>query len=338
MEKPRSQTPIEALMAAGGAFREARVALLGVELGLFQALCKGPETAEGLARRQKLVPRAVRLICNALVALGFLRLSAGKYRLAPGLARHLDPESPHSRVHGLLHTAHVFHSWARLDAVARGEIMDPGAARKQRRTRETNRNFILAMQQLNPGRADELAAHLDLSGKKRLCDVGPGPGHYSLALARKYPGMEFTLVDDPDSLAVAREFVARSPRSVRSRFTYVPGDVVAEKRPDWGGPFDAILLSNVIHIFGAAENRAVVRKLARMLSPGGVLIVRDFAINDAHTAPPAGALFAVNMLANTRAGQCYSANEVKAWMKAARLSRIRALPFPPSYLVLGHRA
>ncbi|MBE7558763.1 methyltransferase domain-containing protein [bacterium] len=328
---------MEEFMARAGAFRESRVILVAVELGIFQTLAKGPLSAEGLARQLRLVPRAVTTVCNALVSLGWLKKKKGDaYSLPRGLRPLLDPDSPHTRVHGLLHTAYVFHSWAQLDAVARGQV-DPGETRGKRRTRESNRNFILAMQELSPGREHEMAALLDLSDCSTLCDVGPGPGHYSVALAKKYPRMRFTLVDDPESLEVARDYVGRMPPAISSRFTYVPGDLLRKKKPDWGGPFDAILLSNVVHIFGEEENQAIVQRLAGMLSPRGVLIVRDFAINDEHTAPPVAALFAVNMLANTSRGGCYSERQVRAWMAGAGLSRCKTLDFPPSYLVLGYK-
>ena len=337
MPMAKQKLIIEEFMASAGGFRESRVMLLGMELGVFQALASESQSAEALARRLRLVLRAVVALCNALTALGWLKKKGDVYSLLPALRPYLHPGSKHNRVHALLHTTHVFHAWARLDAVARGEIKDPGKARKQRRTRETHRDFIMAMQQMNPARADELAALLDLSRCRSFCDVGPGPGHYSVALAKKYPQMRFTLVDDADSLEIAREFVGKAPRRIASRFKYVVGDAVDGKRPDWGGPFDAVFVSNVIHIFGDKENRAMVRNLAHMLSPGGVLIVRDFAINDEHTAPPMAALFAINMLANTKSGGCYSEREVKAWMKAAGLTRMQKLDFPPSYLVLGYK-
>ena len=336
MNRPQATTIWDDLMQKAAGFREASVILTALETGMLESLREAPTDARALARKTGTTPRAVEILCNALVALGYLKKRGDAFSIAPALKPYLDPGSPRYRLLGLKHIAHTWHNWSNLPAVARGAVEEPGRS-KVIEDPESNRNFIMAMQQLNPGRENQLAAALDLGDSETFCDVGPGPGHYSVALAKKYPRMRFTLVDHENSLSVAREFVGGQPQSVRARFSFVVGDMIEEARPDWGGPFDAILLSNVIHIFSAKDNTALVKRMAKLLNPRGVLIVRDFDVAPDHTKPVAGAMFAVNMLAGTREGRTYSVPEVKEWMQRAGLSRIKRQDFPPSYLVLGYK-
>ena len=52
-------------------------------------------------------------------------------------------------------------------------------------------------------------------------------------------------------------------------------------------------------------------------------------------APPHGALFALNMLVNTPAGDTYTRNEVRGWMEAAGLEDVtsRGTPFGTTLMV-----
>jgi 3-hydroxy-5-methyl-1-naphthoate 3-O-methyltransferase len=333
----KKQTAIwEELMQKAAGYREAKVILLGADLGIFEALCQRSLKASQLAKKLGLAERATQIICDALVGMKYLSKKDDVYHLNPSLVPFMDPESQDSRISSLRHTAGSEMNWARLGDIARGKIKDPSKHRQVLSDKRKNQDFILAMHQNNPARAEEMAEAIDLDGCASLCDVGPGPGHYSIALARKYPKLQVALVDHANSLEVARAFVGQQPARISKRFTFVEGDLIKESCPDWGGPFDSILLSNVIHIFDSKNNKAAIKKLGRQLSPGGFVIVRDFGIEDNMTEPPLASLFAVNMLAATKAGRCYSANEVKAWMTTAGLVKIKKTVFYPSYLVQGH--
>lgn len=74
---------------------------------------------------------------------------------------------------------------------------------------------------------------------------------------------------------------------------------------------DLALLSAIIHINSPEQNVDLYRRIFTALKPGGMLLIRDFLMDKSRTKPPAGAIFAVNMLAATRKGDSYRLEDVK---------------------------
>ncbi len=76
--------------------RYATALLLGHEAGLFEALRDGPRSAEELAARCDLLPRAAEQLLRILEAQGALSRAAGRYALTPFAALYLVPGDPRS--------------------------------------------------------------------------------------------------------------------------------------------------------------------------------------------------------------------------------------------------
>jgi predicted O-methyltransferase YrrM len=176
------------------------------------------------------------------------------------------------------------------------------------------RGFAQAMADVGRQSAQTTAEALDLSGARRLLDLGGGPGIYALEFARRYPALQATVFDLEDTVRVARENIRRA--GLQDRVSVVAGDAFAD---DLGGPYDLIFVSNLVHIYSAQENLRLVGRCAAALAPGGRLCIKDFILDADGTSPPGGALFAVNMLVSTEGGDCYPLDQVKGWLEAAGL-------------------
>jgi hypothetical protein len=72
-------------------------------------------------------------------------------------------------------------------------------------------------------------------------------------------------------------------------------------------------------------NRLLYKKALDSLEGGGSLVIRDFVMNETRTKPVMGAIFAVNMLAATKEGNCYTEAEVEEDLRASGFSEIRIL-------------
>ena len=102
-----------------------------------------------------------------------------------------------------------------------------------------SRAFIFAMHERGGGLGSVLPALVDFSGRRRLLDVGGGPGSYSIALVQKTPGLTSPVLDLPASpphLQFARtpeEWTAAIGRALDAPAT--PNERRALARPhDWG--------------------------------------------------------------------------------------------------------
>lgn len=109
-----------------------------------------------------------------------------------------------------------------------------------------------------------VAAEVPLVG--RVLDVGCGHGLVSHYLADGAAGREVVGVDiDQRKVAVA----AATPSDGRVRFTVAaPGEL-----PE--GPFDAVVIVDVLYLLDDAGRDGLVATAASRLAPGGVLVVKE---------------------------------------------------------------
>lgn len=298
------------------AYQASQILMAANRLGLFATLGQEAMQTTALAAALDASPRGIRILCNALVSLGLLRSTESGYRNEQLALRHLLPDSPEPRSDLLRHGAKLYERWGHLyDAVKTGapipdEQLDP-------RLTDGEREFARAMADVGRRSAAATWSEIDLTGVKSLLDVGGGPGIYAIGFARQAPDLEVTILDREESLAVARQHI--SAAGLPDRIHLRPGDAFTD---DLGGPYDLVFVSNVIHIYSAADNQRLIRRCAETLAPGGRLILKDFFLDDDRQTPAGGVLFAVNMLVSTEGGDCYTVTEVESWLELAGLELV----------------
>jgi SAM-dependent methyltransferase len=308
------------------AWRESRIVLTAVELDLFSAIGDGATAAE-VASRLSADARGTECLLHALAALGLLEKRAGAFHNGPVAARFLCAGAPDDRRGALLHNAALWHRWSALtECVRTGRPAERGA-----RDERDLAAFIAAMHANSTQRAPALIAALDLSGVRRVLDVGGGSGGYAIALARAVPGARIEVLDLADVVPLTARYVADA--GVADRVRTRVGDLNAD---DFGAGYDLVLISAICHMNGPAGNADLIRRAARALVPGGRVAVLDHVLAPDRTAPVAGAIFAVNMLVNTEAGGNYTEAEYFGWMRDAGLADITHVRVPgPAGLVVG---
>jgi len=170
---------------------------------------------------------------------------------------------------------------------------------------KTHRNFIMGMHNITlAGRGRIFSDNIDLEGRRRLLDVGGGPGTYSILACAKYPQLEAVVFDLPATIAIARQVVAE--QGLTGKIDFCQGDW---EKDAFGDGFDVVLLSNVMH----GEASLAEMKLAKSIEAmegGGMLVIQEFLLNDDRTGPLTAALFNVMVGA-------YSASELLSLVKEA---------------------
>jgi len=112
-----------------------------------------------------------------------------------------------------------------------------------------------------------VAAQLPRTG--RILEVGCGHGLLSLYLALTSADRQVVGIDvDEDKLAVARAAAAGLPVSF--------GVVTGAELP--AGPWAGIAIVDVLYLLAADDQRSLLRACAKLLSPGGVLAVKEMAL------------------------------------------------------------
>jgi SAM-dependent methyltransferase len=116
--------------------------------------------------------------------------------------------------------------------------------------------------------AAALAEVLPAAGE--ALELGSGTGEHAVALARRFPALRFQ-PSDPDP--VARDSVAAWAAEARLPNLLAPLDLDLRAAAWTARRADTVLCVNVLHVTPADAVEALCRGAARVLSPGGPLVV-----------------------------------------------------------------
>ncbi|MGB9606788.1 MAG: methyltransferase, partial [Bryobacteraceae bacterium] len=174
---------------------------------------------------------------------------------------------------------------------------------------------------------------IGLKGVRRVLDLGGGSGAYAIAFAQASPAVEVEVFDLAPVLRIARRHIQAA--GLEKRVKTRAGDL---RRDPYGEGYDLVFISAICHMLDPDENRAMLRKSYAALRAAGRVAIQDFILEPDKTAPRHAALFALNMLVNTRGGSSYSEPEYRAWLEEAGFRQVQRLYLPgPTGLMIGHR-
>ena len=309
----------EAVLRLARQFMESRILLTAAELNLFTPLAERPHTAEQLSGRLGCDTRALAILLDALAAMGLIEKRDGAYLTPTAAAAFLSRENPQSVIPMILHAAHLWESWSDLTPVVRATGPSRAPASSARDAEELSA-FIGAMHVVGLPLAEKIVAAMGPGPARDLLDVGGASGTYTIAFLKAAPGAKATLFDRPEVIPMARARLAES--GLLDRVRLAVGDFYRDELPVG---HDLALLSAIIHQNSPQENRELFGKVFRALVPGGRIVIRDHIMEPDRTAPRDGAIFAVNMLVNTRGGSTYTFEEVREWLEGAGFANVRCL-------------
>lgn len=314
------------------AYRSSAVLFAAVELKVFTAIAAGRTSAADIATTTKADPEKLRMLLEACVAEGLLSRDDGKYANTPVAAAFLVEGQPAYSANGFKYAADLYPAWSNLaDLVRTGRPpMPPQTILGDDKAK--TRAFVYAMHERARGIGSILPHLVDLKGRRKLLDVGGGPGTYSVSLIQGTPGLTSTVLDVPGVLEVTRELIDKS--GVADRVTLMPGDYL---KSSFGTGYDVVLLSGMMHRETPATCQMLLAKAFSALDPGGLVIVSDvFFEDDRKATPPFAVYFAINMMLTSDEGSAHAITEMSRWMSGAGFTdvSVRELPKPNPHTLL----
>lgn len=292
--------------------------------GLFDALAEGPKVLHDLPGDL----RALRITVPVLKHLGLVQGDDTVIALTPVAARlHAAGELP---------TAKNLEFLEKLGAMQRlvgeGGPHDPedvtdGGVRVH--DAERSARFLDMLYASSADSAQQVFDWLAprLPKAPRVLDVGGGHGRYVRS---------FVDAGGSGALFDFEHVVAYAQTRHGDALAYHAGNF-RDADADFGGPYDLILLSNIVHGEPPAENAALIGRLAAALAPGGRIVMKDMFI-DAHGAGPEPAvLFGLTMLYYTRKGESPTVSGAKGWLEAAGLGSVELAHFGGWSLLSGRK-
>ncbi|CAM4349107.1 methyltransferase [Nocardiopsis rhodophaea] len=305
----------------------------GCELGLFALLNGEPGlTEEEIASRLDLRPRPTRILLLATTALRLTSLDGGRYRNAE-LIDSLFADGTWEIITDMVaFEAHIVYE-AQADFTAslradtnvglrrfagEGEDLYHRLAARP----DLERLFYRCMRSWSRLSNPILVDKADLTGVRRVLDVGGGDGVNAIALARANPNVEFTVLDLPGAGAIAERKIAEAGLS--DRITVAEGDIFDDDYPEG---YDCVLFANQLVIWSAEQNLRLLRKAHRALADGGRVLVFN-AMSDATKDGPLYAALDNVYFATLPAAQStlYDWGQYEQWLTEAGFSRVERRP------------
>jgi len=284
-------------------YQSACVLTAAADLDVFSVLSSGERTASSLASELGTDLRATAVLLDALAAMGLLEKRGSKYSTPSDVAEILTATGSQNVLPMVRHQANCLRRWVQLPQVVqsgkpaqrtpslRGEAADQAA-------------FIGAMHTVSGPIAEKLVAQLGPPRFHHLLDVGGASGTWTIAFLRAMPDATATIFDLPDVIPLARKRIADA--GMTERVTLSAGDFYIDPLPIGA---DFAWLGAIAHQNSREQNRELYAKIHKALVDNGTLMIRDAVMDDDRTAPPTGAMFAINMLVATAGGGTYTFDE-----------------------------
>jgi len=304
---------------------------------LFRALAEGRGAVASFPPPCSASERGIRILCDFLVINGVLLKEDSRYRHTPTSAAFLDPRSPSSlaslaQFPGNPAMQEPYNHLAEIIRTGRTNMEGDGTVEPENpvwvQFAETMAPMMAPM--AGPLGAIVLEGH---NGPMHVLDIAAGHGLFGIEVARQNPQARVTGLDWAPVLRVALDNARKA--GVHDRYNMLPGSAF---EVDFGGPYDAVLLTNFLHHFDKPTNVGLLKKVRASLRPGGRAATLEFVPNEDRVSPPMPAAFSMNMLTSTPAGDAYTLSELTAMYTDAGFGNISGHPIPmsPHTIVMGH--
>ena len=194
---------------------------------------------------------------------------------------------------------------------------------------ERLQGFLRAMTGISHGANMCIARKFPWADYESYVDAGTAQGDLAVQIAKANPHLSGTGFDLESVGPIFRQYVAE--QAVSDRVSFLAGDFFKDPLPK----ADVVLMGHILHDWGLADKRRLLRRAYDALPAGGAVVAYDAIIDDDRRRNSFGLLVSLNMLIETEAGFDYTGADCMSWMKEAgfRNSHVEHLVGPDSMVV-----
>ncbi len=292
------------------------------QLGLFEALADGPQSAEQLAGRLSVSVRGVATLADFLVSIAYLERDGASYANSASTQRWFTSRGAVDYTPGLLWTAEAWPMMGDLaGALRRGGPQNTLWAEMLSRP-QLGQRFAAYMAAFARDLGPDLLRLVPVRPEQRhLLDLGGSHGLHSIRFCEHYPQLRAQIVDFPSALADTPARLAAQGLSERIALT--PGSVLDHQ---WAPGQDVVFYLSVAHNQTADDNRRVIRRICDSLNPGGLLVIHEYL--DDQPLSPYLAAFKLTLLYETGTG-IHREADYRSWLAEAGFGAVRRIDLDP---------
>ena len=267
------------------AYQKTAALKTAIDLNLFTILAEGPLAAVDIAARCNAAVRGIRILCDYMTVLGFLKKAGNEYHLTPDSSVFLNRKSP-AYLGGAMEfllSDHLTQAFKHLTKA----VCNGGTAETQQGSTAPEHpmwlTFARAMGGLMFPAAEGLAGLMPLDSKNptKVLDISASHGAWGIAFARKNPKTHLVALDWSPVLKYTRENAHAA--GIADRFSTIAGSAFDV---ELGTDYDVVLVPNFLHHFNVADCVRFLKRTHTALRPGGRVAIVEFVPNPDRVTPP----------------------------------------------------
>ncbi len=309
------------------AYCESAVLFAALDLGLFTQIAAGHETEADLAHAVDVTPLDLERLVTVCQALGLVTREGERLRNAPDVERFLVEGRPGYAGAWMQFTRPEVGRWFDLTGLLRAKRPPTRLGMYAEMTVERAREYHRATASIGFGAGRRFCRKVDLSGRRKLLDLGGGSGAYSISAVKAFPELRAVVLDLPPVVEVTKEFIAE--HGVGDRVETLGADFTRDAFPD---DVDAVVMASNLPIYDEPTIREVVCKAYDALLPGGEMHLVGEMLDDDRSGPLDAALWGLENIFDGSAGVAHTIGQCRDYFESAGFRQVTDQPFVPSVL------
>ncbi len=309
------------------AYTESAVFYAAIDIELFTHVSAGADTIPAIAAATGMSELNAERLVTVALAMGLLDSEDGRIVNAADCEKFMVKGGERYAGPWMTFTRHEVPRWFDLTE----KLIDPAPPTElgmyDDLTVERARKYHAATYSIGMGAGRRFCRQVDLSGRRKLLDLGGGSGAYSINAVKTFDGLEAVVFDLPPVTVVTQEYLEQN--EVGDRVGTVGGDFINDDLPT--GCDVAVMASN-LPIYNAENIQKVVQKTFDALEPGGEMHLVGETLNADGVGPLDAALWGLAEIHYGSGGRSHSSAECISYFENAGFVDVENLDFVPNTL------
>ncbi|NET89774.1 MAG: methyltransferase [Kamptonema sp. SIO1D9] len=329
-ESPLEMNDLNLLLFGHAAFQYLYA---GCELGVFQLLSKQPNLSKSeIGSLLKLEPYPSKCLLFGLTALKLIIKTGETYQNSSIIQKLFEDEIWQEFFDIVLFEARIVYV-GQLDFVESlrqnknvGLRQFPGKGadfyHRLAENPEIEKIFYQYMSSWSKLTNPLLLEKVDFSKFNKIVDVSGGDATNAIAIANKYPHLQISLLEIPDSCPIAQKKIDR--HGLTNQIHVRGCDIFVDDFPQ---EQECFLFIHVLVIWTLAENTLLLRRAYEALKPGGSAIIFNSISSDREDGPVMSALDSAYFVSlPATGGMIYTWNDHEQCLREAGFTKIERIP------------
>ncbi len=309
-------------------YTETAVFYAAIDLELFTHVSAGANSIEAIAEATGMTALNAERLVTVALAIGLLDYDDERRIVnAPDCEEFMVKGTKRYAGPWMTFTRHEVPDWFALTEKLLDQTPPKELGLYDGLTVERARKYHAATYSIGMGAGRRFCRHVDLSGRRKMMDLGGGSGAYSINAVKNFEGLEAVVFDLPPVTVVTQEYIEQN--EVADRVTTMGGDFINDALPT--GCDVAVMASN-LPIYNAANIQRVVQKTFDALEPGGEMHLVGETLHPDGVGPLDAALWGMAEIQYGSGGRSHTVTECIDYFRNAGFVDVENHDFVPNTL------